>query len=518
MSNNELKDKNIDPSLFEFSQLDTTLHDQKFDTKPVGYFRDALRRFAKNKGSVFAACIILILLLFALITPMASKYELGDKDPFYSNKAPYVKAFKDAGFWDGGRVIEVPESMYYYYYGIYVETGYNPILKVVDSYTVTAGKKETQYYKLRINTYHALGVIRSISISKEEYRKILEFQNESGIQVLYPYVENRQISDLAKADGGGNYWYEVNSRGIAKLDANGNFKSVYAMQNGSTLYPEYDSLRVASDPYNKETGTVGYAYAKENQTGFDVRMCYWNYYIYKNGFEPSYAFGTNMLGQDMLTAIGIGARFSLLLAVCVSAINIVLGIIYGSIEGYYGGVTDMIMERVSDILSGIPLMIVVSLFNMHLAATLGVVPVFILAFVATGWIGTASLVRKQFYRFKGQEYVLAARTLGASDKRIMFKHVFPNSLGTIVTSCVLDIPAVIGSETMLTYLGIVNLSGDNLTSIGALMELGNTAAKDGIYHVLLIPAIFFALLMLSFNLFGNGLRDAFNPSLRGSEG
>lgn len=514
MSENELKDKNIDPSLFEFSQLDTTIHDQKFDTKPVGYFRDALRRFAKNKGSVVAACIILVLLLFALITPMASQYELGDKDPFYSDKAPYVKAFKDAGFWDGGRVLEVPESMYKYYLGIYEETGYNPVLKVVDT------KKDgpTTYYKIRLNTYHALGVLRSISLSREEYYNVLKFQDETGLQVIYPYVENSRINDLAKADGGGNYWYEVNSRGIAKLDADGNFKPVYAMQNGSTLYPEYDSLRIASDPYDEATGNVGYAYAKESQTGYDVRLCYWNYYIFKNGHEPAYAFGTNTLGQDMLTAIGIGARFSLLLALCVSAINIVLGIIYGSIEGYYGGVVDMTMERVSDILSGIPLMIVVSLFNMHLASTIGVVPVFILAFVATRWIGTASLVRKQFYRFKGQEYVLAARTLGASDKRIMFKHVFPNSLGTIVTSCVLDIPAVIGSETMLTYLGIVNLSGDNLTSIGALMELGNTAAKDGIYHVLLIPAIFFALLMLSFNLFGNGLRDAFNPSLRGSEG
>ena len=96
----------------------------------------------------------------------------------------------------------------------------------------------------------------------------------------------------------------------------------------------------------------------------------------------------------------------------------------------------------------------------------------------------------------------------------MFKHIFPNSLGTIVTSCVLVIPGVIGSETMLTYLGIINLSGEKLTSIGALMASAN-GSFDAYPHELFFPAFFLSLLMICFNLFGNGLRDAFNPALRG---
>ena len=128
----------------------------------------------------------------------------------------------------------------------------------------------------------------------------------------------------------------------------------------------------------------------------------------------------------------------------------------------------------------------------------------------------AGRTRMQFYRFKNQEYVLASRTLGAKDLRIMFKHIFPNALGTLITSCVLVIPGMIFSETSLSYLGIINLETGNITSVGTLLANGQNFLADYPYMVL-TPALFISLLMLSFNLFGNGLRDAFNPSLRGSE-
>ena len=129
----------------------------------------------------------------------------------------------------------------------------------------------------------------------------------------------------------------------------------------------------------------------------------------------------------------------------------------------------------------------------------------------------ASRTRMQFYRFKNQEYVLVARTLGASDSRIMFKHIFPNAIGTLITSSVLVIPGVIFSETSLSYLGIINLESGDLISVGTLLGKGNSTTLISAPHVILFPALFISLLMLSFNLFGNGLRDAFNPSLRGTE-
>ena len=174
------------------------------------------------------------------------------------------------------------------------------------------------------------------------------------------------------------------------------------------------------------------------------------------------------------------------------------------------------MDRFTDILARIPFMVVATLFQLHLAKTVGPVISLLFAFVLTGWIGMSSTVRMQFYRFKGQEYVLASRVLGASDWRIMFRHIFPNSLGTIVTSSVLVIPGVIFSESSLTYLGIVNLDSSTMTSVGTMLANGRTFLQD-YPHVIFFPALFISLLMISFNLFGNGLRDAFNPSLRGAD-
>ena len=176
----------------------------------------------------------------------------------------------------------------------------------------------------------------------------------------------------------------------------------------------------------------------------------------------------------------------------------------------------MAMERFSEILGSIPTVIVITLLRLHMGNS-GPIVILFVAFFATGWIGMAASTRMQFYRFKNQEYVLAARTLGAKDRRIIWKHVFPNALGTLVTKCALIIPSMIYSEVNLSYLGIISLTSGDLTSVGTILANGQGLLRLGIPHVAMFPAVFLALLLLSFNLFGNGLRDAFNPSLRGSE-
>ncbi|MBQ3067418.1 MAG: ABC transporter permease, partial [Clostridia bacterium] len=281
---------------------------------------------------------------------------------------------------------------------------------------------------------------------------------------------------------------------------------------------DYNSTRLANDPANN--GERGWDYSKRGGAAgaynYTVRLSAYNYFIYKFGYEPSFAFGTDSSGYDIFSRLASGARFSFLLAIIVSVINLTIGALYGAIEGYYGGVVDIAMERFSDILRGVPFTVVTVLFQLHLAAKVGVVGSLIFAFVLTGWIGMASRVRMQFYRFKNQEYVLAARTLGASDWRIIWKHIFPNSLGTIITGSILVIPGVIFSETSLSYLGIINLDSATMSSVGTMLSLGQKVMTSS-PHVVLFPALFIALLEISFNLFGNGLRDAFNPSLRGSE-
>ena len=269
-----------------------------------------------------------------------------------------------------------------------------------------------------------------------------------------------------------------------------------------------------------ENGTTYYyAYGRKVDGGIEVRAEYYEYYIYnhtqvkKDGIdEPIFIFGTTETGKDIFACLSYGARFSFVFAIIVVAVNFIVGVIWGSISGYFGGRIDLFMERFSDILGSVPTIIVITLLKYHMGASSQALVLFI-SFFMTGWIGIAGTTRMQFYRFKNQEYVLAARTLGARDSRIMFKHIFPNGLGTIVTSIALVIPSMIYSETNLSYLGIINLEAGKTTSVGTLIAAGQKSIMAGAAYV----ALFLVLLMLSFNLFGNGLRDALNPSLRGSE-
>mgnify|MGYP004445762795 CR=1 FL=1 len=133
--------------------------------------------------------------------------------------------------------------------------------------------------------------------------------------------------------------------------------------------------------------------------------------------------GTDSQGYDLALRLAGGIKLSLLIAVCVCVINFIIGTIYGAIEGYYGGTVDLIMERISDILYDIPFIVLATLFQIHLAAKVGPLVCLLFTYVLTGWISTAALVRTQFYRFKTQEDGMAAKTLGAKDMRIMWKHI-----------------------------------------------------------------------------------------------
>ena len=233
---------------------------------------------------------------------------------------------------------------------------------------------------------------------------------------------------------------------------------------------------------------------------------------HKFGYDemPKFILGTDLTGQDLLTKAFKGLRTSLILGLCTAAFCFMFGLIWGSISGYFGGNVDIFMERFCDILGGIPWIVVMTLAILHIGNNF---TTFFLALCLTGWMGTAARTRTQFYRFKGREYVLSSRTLGSSDMRLIFKHILPNSLGTIITGAVLMIPSTIFSEATLAYL---NLGLQGVNSFGVMMS--NNQPYLELYPVVVIfPAIIMALMMISFNLFGNGLRDAFNPSLKGSE-
>ncbi len=478
-----------------------------------GYIADALHRFGRNKSSVVAAGIILFLILFAVISPILSGRSLEERDNVYTDYPPFLRPIADRGIglWDGSVTYEgQSEAQKLAWEAIGIETGLHPIIRIKKTTVRTeiyrGQPREVTDYTLVNNRYYERGVVLRV-ISPEEFEQIQKFQNETGIQVLYPYVEPADILGIRDNP---NIWYQVkDTAGTAVTDATGGLIPAYSSNTARAGPVPYTSRRIAGDPGN-------YIYSYEKSGSLEVRVCYYNYYRYINGREPNYVLGTNSMGECIFTAIGVGARFSLIFALIVSAINLTVGAIWGAIQGYYGGAVDLVMDRIADILAGVPFIVVATLFQLHLAGRVGIVPSLLFAFVLTGWIGMAAMTRKQFYRYRHREFVLAAKTLGAKDSRLMFRHIFPNSIGTLITGSVLTIPGVISSEATMTYLGIVNIQDAFGTSIGYQLSQASQGAKlMSAPHSVLYPALFISLLLISFNLMGNGLRDAFNPSTRG---
>ena len=526
MENYNLQD--IPAEKFQFAQKSDLLHDSKFETKPVTYFQGAFRRFSKNKGAVVGGIVISILILFAIIAPFFTPFKPAYFDMVYAYVTPKNNLFVNAGidFWDGCRVKDTNRIGYLKDMALAAETG-REIIKDGE-YTVSP---DGSNYTYRYDTYYGVGFGKYKIISPAEFEAIQEYQNRTGKQVLYPVVKFADRPTLEKNKYDANIYYKVENPSVStlrpKLDAEGNIIPnywKYDVTEENNLIPEYNSLRIEGEDGIREDGKqYYYAYGRKVDGGIEVRAEYYEYYIYqhtevkKDGIdEPLFLFGTTQTGKDIFACLAYGARFSFIFATVVAAVNFIVGVIWGSISGYFGGKVDLFMERFSEILGSVPTIIVITLLKYHMGSTSQVIVLFI-AFFATGWIGMAGRTRMQFYRFKNQEYVLAARTLGASDARIMFKHIFPNGLGTIVTSVALVIPSMIYSETSFTYLGIINLEAGNTTSVGTLIAAGQQSIMANAGYVALFPCAFLVLLMLSFNLFGNGLRDAFNPSLRGSE-
>ena len=506
----------ISSEKFVFRSDAEKIHDTKLETKPVSYFRDALNRFARNKASIVATVIIGLLVLFAIIGPILSPYTVAYEDKVYAFARPKNELFYNLGipFWDGGTEKTVNEHTYRLYRAIEQELGTEIIMsEPVESIKDYMGK-QTKMYTFRLNTYTVVGA-KFVLLSTAEYQALQAYQDETGIQVILP-ITNLNDRPTAEQDAtDANYWFKTKKgKGNKTEIPAGDLVPAYKAYDGNDLY-------TSKVRYEGEGNYLyNYAEPKDNRTNWNVRVDYEKYYEYIHHIaddgitKPVFLFGANDSGKDIFTCLASGARFSFILAVIVSSVNLFVGAIYGAIEGYYGGKIDILMERFVEIIGSIPFMIVITLLKYHFNVSHLII--LFISFFLTGWTGMAGRTRMQFYRFKNQEYVLVARTLGANDRRIMFKHIFPNAVGTLITSSVLVIPGVIFSETSLSYLGIINLTSGNLTSVGTLLASGQSFLFT-YPHMILFPAVFISLLMLSFNLFGNGLRDAFNPSLRGTE-
>lgn len=370
---------NLPDSAFE-SLHQEDIRDEKFQTKPIGFFKDAMIRLAHSKVSMLSVAVIAIIIVLALIVPNVTGYSYTEQNIALKNLPPKIPVLCDMGIADGARVLEK---------------------RKVESLTDTSRYPEGSIIEI-VNEYELKGT---------------------------------PMCDV-------------------KVDA--------------------------------------YVYA-----GADPDEYHW--------------FGTDYLGRDLMTRLFQGTRISLLIAFFSVITNCIIGVVYGAIAGYYGGKVDLILTHVAEILDGMPYTVVAILFMILFGA--GMLSI-IMALCITGWIGTSRLIRSQFYRYKGREYVLAARTLGVPDMTLIFRHILPNCVGPLITRTMIAIPGAIFSESFLAFLGL-GIKAPN-PSIGVLLSNGQDVLLQYPYQVF-FPAVLISLLMIAFNLFSNGLRDALDPTKRGEE-
>ncbi len=256
---------------------------------------------------------------------------------------------------------------------------------------------------------------------------------------------------------------------------------------------------------------------------------YSDQFIGEENRTPSWThiMGTDSLGRDMLVRILFGARVSLSVGIFASIVNLTIGVLYGGIAGYKGGKLDTVMMRIVDVLYSVPLMLYVILLSVVLKPRMAELfrlpalqwlqtagPGLVSMYVAIGisyWVTTARIVRGQILSLKEQEFVTAAKALGAGGSRVLFKHLIPNCIGPIVVTTMLLIPDAIFTESFLSFIGL---------GVDAPMASLGSLASDALggirsyFYLLLFPSLVISITILVFNIFGDGLRNALDPRMR----
>ncbi|PJJ27894.1 ABC transporter permease [Lacrimispora celerecrescens] len=233
-----------------------------------------------------------------------------------------------------------------------------------------------------------------------------------------------------------------------------------------------------------------------------------NYDIIYQIPSMKHLFGTDQFGRDLWVRTWMGTRISLLIAFVAALLDLTLGVTYGAVSALAGGRVDAVMQRIIEVLVGIPHLIIVILLMMVMPAGIWTI---VVALSITGWVNMARLVRGSILKLKNQEFVLAARVLGTSTVGIIWKHLIPNTVGVIVINAMFTIPSAIFTEAFLSFIGIG--MQEPKASLGVLINNGYQVLRN-FPHVLIFPAIVIVLIMVCFSILGDGLRDALDPRMR----
>ncbi len=475
--------KRFDPELFERAQLNHAKGDE-IKTESLNFWQDAFRRLRQNKPSIISLYAIIILVVVSFLAQIVG--------PKHSN-------------------------------GNSVRYDQTPVL--VDESGMTIEKSRLNYLPPRIPGLEKLGIADG-TMKKELSNLDLMVGNnlpEEVSKLNSPLTKKEFVEALGIK-------YHPYDYQIISIEGTGEEQMATIQLTGSTT-TETVPVRELMSQYSPYNNLDSFQLLSTTVDQYGVQMLKLKVNVYvKNNIEQLYFyFGTDELGFDVWTRLWTGVQVSLLIGFLSLIIDFTIGILYGSIAGFYGGTAiDNIMMRITEILGSIPTTVVIIIFltikepfiegiegmlHMKLSNVQSSFIILILAMSLTGWISVARVVRAQYLKLKDQEFVMASTTLGASSTRIIFKHLFPNIIGQLVVMATFSIPGAIATEAMLSFIGLG--LPIPMSSLGVLLSNGNKVMTNYPY-LMMIPSFFMIYLMLAINLLANGLRDALDPRLRGN--
>jgi oligopeptide transport system permease protein len=459
--------QNANPSANLFVERRKQDHVDNTIRRPsITYWQDAWMRIRKNKVAMAAGAYIVCLSLSALIIPEVIEYKYDQQEIWNAHTSPQ---------WSGEEALVVAGS----------GTNYEPIVldppPAADS-TFTTDPPTGSPVNLRLMG-PALTVGAAMTWDQmpgvDGYRVYRSVSKDTlGVPLDDLGSEELSFLDSTSLTSGESYYYFVtafNAFGDGPPSQALEVKPRTALQLG-------DALKI--DP-NAKLG--------ESIT------------------TKPHIFGTDYLGRDLLARIMVGARISLFIGFGAPIIYVLIGIIYGSIAGYFGGLIDDFMMRITDIVATVPELLVVILLQVMMGSG---VTTLLIALVAVAWARSARQIRGEVLRLREMEFVQAAIVLGTPFHKIVFRHLLPNVMGTVLVVLTLAVPSAIFTEAFLSFIGL---------GIAPPMASWGTVTRDGAKvfltypHELIIPSIMICATMLAFNLFGDGLRDALDPKMRGTQ-
>lgn len=423
---------------------------EKIEKPSLTFLQDGWRRLKKNKTAMISMALVLILILGAIMIPFFWPYSYEEQTLTLSNVPPVLKIYPLTD--------EVNNLC------VYITESYDAIEVTPDGELVQLLQPDYRDIISRKSMYNLNGKELTIDYS------------------LYTQAK-KEYSALEKKYG---------EMDLISTDAAAYLNNYFGDESKETTVSLAEAKKILEEKIDK--CTITYNGTKLTQS----RLVH----------NKTFVLGSDSLGRDLFIRVVYGARVSLTVGIFAALVNFLIGVFYGCFAGYKGGNVDTVMMRIVDVIDSVPMTLYVILIMVLIGSGMKSI---IIALGLTYWVRMARIVRGQVLSLKNSEFVLAARTLGASTGRIFIKHLIPNMMGTIMVAIAMQIPNAIFTEAFLSFIGL---------GVSAPMASWGTLCNDALASIyvypyqLLIPAVAISVTILAFNLFSDGLRDAFDPKQR----